>query len=366
MPARRPPAGRPRARPAPAAARRWSSASVICQATYSAVQPPSIRVAAPDRASWAAWVALWSCGFLDYGRFEVERGPPARPDRRLPDLAPATGSCSSTPAFRRATSTIRSASGAEEGLDAFGRVVSLTPDNLPAAQLALAGIEPGDVTDLVITHGDIDHVGGLDGFPQATHRRRPGGARARPAAVPRSTRGPCDWPAGTALPRRRRRRGARSRRRDPVDAGALARPPLVARAAATHRPGAPRGRRDLPARRARIRPQRRRVGPGARPRERSAAARDRPPRGGAARFRPRPRAVGEPPEGALPLRLDASHCEAATREGAVDVDRSDWQSPGRCHVTSESESPGPATTRTRERPITYRPASQQLFQEGTT
>ena len=55
-----------------------------------------------------------------------------------------------------------------EGLDAFGSVVSLTAVNLPAAQLALGGIEPKDVTDLLITHGDIDHVGGLTDFPQAT------------------------------------------------------------------------------------------------------------------------------------------------------------------------------------------------------
>jgi N-acyl homoserine lactone hydrolase len=47
-------------------------------------------------------------------------------------------------------------------------VVSLAPANLPSSQLALVGIRPEDVTDLVITHGDIDHVGGLHEFPQAT------------------------------------------------------------------------------------------------------------------------------------------------------------------------------------------------------
>jgi N-acyl homoserine lactone hydrolase len=55
-----------------------------------------------------------------------------------------------------------------EGLDAFGCVVSLTRDNLPVAQLGLAGFSPGDVTDLVITHGDVDHIGGMAGFPGAT------------------------------------------------------------------------------------------------------------------------------------------------------------------------------------------------------
>jgi N-acyl homoserine lactone hydrolase len=58
--------------------------------------------------------------------------------------------------------------GREEGLDAFGHIVSITRENLPSAQLALAGVEPGDVTDLVVTHGDIDHVGGIADFPSAT------------------------------------------------------------------------------------------------------------------------------------------------------------------------------------------------------
>src|SRR4029077_13470823 len=87
------------------------------------------------------------------------------------------------------------ASGASEGLDAFGRVVALTPDNLPAAQLAFAGIEPGDVTDVLITHGDIDHVGGLDGFPQAAIIV----GRAELELGPPRDHGdarPVDWPAG--------------------------------------------------------------------------------------------------------------------------------------------------------------------------
>jgi N-acyl homoserine lactone hydrolase len=53
-------------------------------------------------------------------------------------------------------------------LDGFGHVVRLAAENLPAAQLEHAGLAPGDVTDLVVTHGDIDHVGGLHGFQHAT------------------------------------------------------------------------------------------------------------------------------------------------------------------------------------------------------
>ena len=87
--------------------------------------------------------------------------------------------------------------GRAESVEEFGRIVSLTADNLPAAQLALAGIDPGDVTDVLITHGDIDHVGGIADFPQATlvvgRAEREGG----PPRYYGSVR-PVEWPAGRA------------------------------------------------------------------------------------------------------------------------------------------------------------------------
>ena len=85
--------------------------------------------------------------------------------------------------------------GRAESLDDFGRLVSLTADNLPAAQLALAGIDPADVTDLLITHGDIDHVGGIADFPQATlivGRAELEGGRPRYYGSAR----PVAWPPG--------------------------------------------------------------------------------------------------------------------------------------------------------------------------
>ena len=60
------------------------------------------------------------------------------------------------------------AAGREDGLDAFGHLVHLGPENRPQAQLALVGLVPEDVTELVITHGDIDHAGGIDDFSHAT------------------------------------------------------------------------------------------------------------------------------------------------------------------------------------------------------
>jgi N-acyl homoserine lactone hydrolase len=55
----------------------------------------------------------------------------------------------------------------EDGLDEFGRVLELTQENLPDGQLALAGLVPEDVTHVIMTHTDIDHVGGIGDFPQA-------------------------------------------------------------------------------------------------------------------------------------------------------------------------------------------------------
>jgi N-acyl homoserine lactone hydrolase len=56
----------------------------------------------------------------------------------------------------------------EDGLDIFGRVLKLTQDNLPAGQLAKIGLTSADIDTLVMTHSDIDHVGGIGNFHQAT------------------------------------------------------------------------------------------------------------------------------------------------------------------------------------------------------
>lgn len=53
----------------------------------------------------------------------------------------------------------------QDDLGSFGMIVSLTSSNLPAAQLALCGLAPADITLLILTHSHIDHVGGLADFP---------------------------------------------------------------------------------------------------------------------------------------------------------------------------------------------------------
>jgi len=55
-----------------------------------------------------------------------------------------------------------------DGVATFGRVLHLNDHNRPAAQLAHCDLTPADITHLVITHGDVDHIGGIHDFPDAT------------------------------------------------------------------------------------------------------------------------------------------------------------------------------------------------------
>ena len=56
---------------------------------------------------------------------------------------------------------------AADGLDRFGRLVRLTADQRPEAQLARAGIGAADITHVILTHSDIDHIGGIGAFEDA-------------------------------------------------------------------------------------------------------------------------------------------------------------------------------------------------------
>ncbi|MEM9438435.1 MAG: MBL fold metallo-hydrolase [Pseudomonadota bacterium] len=83
------------------------------------------------------------------------------------------------------------AAGAEDGLDGFGVVLSLSKENLPAAQLALCGVDRIDL--LIITHTHIDHIGGLFDFPGVpTVISAP--ERALPKPLYWSGGQPWDWP----------------------------------------------------------------------------------------------------------------------------------------------------------------------------
>lgn len=83
--------------------------------------------------------------------------------------------------------------GAEDGLDTFGHVLAIGPENRFDRQLALAGITPGDVTLMIQSHTHIDHIGGLGECQQA-----PMVISAAERALPRplywSGGQPLDWP----------------------------------------------------------------------------------------------------------------------------------------------------------------------------
>lgn len=53
----------------------------------------------------------------------------------------------------------------EDQLESFGRIERLTAENLPSAQLAKCGLTMADIDLLIMTHTDIDHVGGIGDFP---------------------------------------------------------------------------------------------------------------------------------------------------------------------------------------------------------
>jgi N-acyl homoserine lactone hydrolase len=86
------------------------------------------------------------------------------------------------------------AAAAEDGLTDFGTVLACGPEHRPAAQLARIGLSPADIDVLVITHGHIDHVGGIGDFPGV-----PIVIAAAERALPRPSYWggvqPMDWPA---------------------------------------------------------------------------------------------------------------------------------------------------------------------------
>ncbi|HEV7253024.1 MAG TPA: MBL fold metallo-hydrolase [Mesorhizobium sp.] len=79
----------------------------------------------------------------------------------------------------------------EDRLGAFGEVLELSPRNLPAAQLALTGVREEDVGLFILSHTHIDHLGGLDLFPEA-----PIALSAAERALPK----PLYWGAVQPLP----------------------------------------------------------------------------------------------------------------------------------------------------------------------
>ncbi len=54
-----------------------------------------------------------------------------------------------------------------DGLDRFGRLVGYTKDHTAAGALGLLGLQPKDISYLILSHSHIDHIGSLPLFAHA-------------------------------------------------------------------------------------------------------------------------------------------------------------------------------------------------------
>ena len=81
----------------------------------------------------------------------------------------------------------------EDDLGSFGRVLSVTPDNMPAPQLAKLGLTKSDVSLMIQSHTHIDHIGDMAGYPQAAILIAEA-ERALPRPLYWSGKQPMDWP----------------------------------------------------------------------------------------------------------------------------------------------------------------------------
>lgn len=82
---------------------------------------------------------------------------------------------------------------AEDELGSFGRVLSLTHQNLAPAQLALLGLSTSDIDLMIQSHTHIDHVGFMDAFPN-TPILIAAAERALPRPLYWSGKQPMGWP----------------------------------------------------------------------------------------------------------------------------------------------------------------------------
>lgn len=141
---------------------------------------------------------------LDLGQFEVG-ATDQEPGRRM---IPITGFLLTTAAgrtllvdtgFPEAYAQDERAAATADGLDRFGRLRGFSQDQTISGALATHGLTPAQVDLVLLSHGHIDHVGGLPLFAQAeivlTARER-----AEPRPLYFGDARPIDWPPARYRP----------------------------------------------------------------------------------------------------------------------------------------------------------------------
>ena len=104
---------------------------------------------------------------LDYGSFEVHAGPRTIGICGFVIETDAGEVVLIDTGFPGKYSIDAEVATLEDDLGSFGRVLSVTPENMPGPQLARLGLSKADVTLMIQSHTHIDHIGDMAGFPHA-------------------------------------------------------------------------------------------------------------------------------------------------------------------------------------------------------
>jgi N-acyl homoserine lactone hydrolase len=104
---------------------------------------------------------------LDYGLFEVHAGPRTIGICGFVIDTDAGEVVLIDTGFPAKYAKDAEAATQDDDLGSFGRVLSITSDNMPGPQLAKLGLRKADVTLMIQSHTHIDHVGDMAGFPHA-------------------------------------------------------------------------------------------------------------------------------------------------------------------------------------------------------